>query len=308
MTKTIATIDIGVACSPSQSPMWWPGIMNLLLDAQKSGIEIRSILAASSAVPDHNKNRLTSSDKDSDIQPYAPSDTPDGAIAPIGEKRRNSLTDANRSSAAKSFLTSTSDWMFWIDDDTVPPVGSILKLLQLHRSIVGGVYFLGGPPHNAVAYYQLKDGTYAGLGDYPEGTLVPVDSIGMGCTLIHRSAYEDIMNAYTVLQRPNGSLVPVKKENIFSLNGKEPPKESYVESGVLHMPLVERTSEDKRPWPFYALEYGRTEDHHFCELARSVGHTPYLDTTIICDHWKMLAINNRTRVNYLKKERAAKSD
>jgi hypothetical protein len=42
--------------------------------------------------------------------------------------------------------------------------------------------------------------------------------------------------------------------------------------------------EDYDRFPYYALEWGRTEDHFFCEMARRVGMTIKTDTWRECKH------------------------
>jgi hypothetical protein len=249
--------------------------MTNLLTEQSKGVKIGRIHAVGSALPDHNKNYVIDDQR---------------GVAPREEKRRNELTDANRSTIVGGFLHGDSDWLWFLDDDTVPPKGALSHLLGLGREFVGGVYYLAKPPHNPIAYYRTDDGTYAALLNYPVGGLFQVDSIGMGCTLIHRSVFERIQNQHEVFLRPNGSLIPIHKDKIKG--GEWDAKaEEYVENGVYHMPLTKRHPDDRRPWPFFALEYGRTEDHHFCELAASVGVRPYLDTTLVCNHFKLRAIN-----------------
>jgi hypothetical protein len=281
-------VDIGIACSSAQFSQWWAKIMGFLLQEQSNGVDIGRIHAISSALPDHNKNYVVDNQQ---------------GIAPADVKRRNDLTDANRAALVGGFLHGDSEWLFQIDDDTVPPAGALSHLLSLRREFVGGVYFLGGPPYNVVAYYRLSDGTYAGVLDYPVGQLVAVDSIGMGCTLIHRSVFEKIQAAHVVLSRPNGSLTPVLRSKFeegsaaFEFS-EETPEERFV-NGCLITPLRERHPDDKRPWPFFSMEYGRTEDHHFCELAANVGIRPYLETAVVCDHWKLKAINKADHDRYL---------
>ena len=110
----------------------------------------------------------------------------------------------------------------------------------------------------------------------------------MGCTLIHRSVFEKIQVGHTVFARPDGTLYPV--HNPLVMNFNEPLLQNrppiFMNGGYLHMKVEPIIEEDNRPWPFYALEYGRTEDHWFCELADHVGIKPWLDTSILCGHWK----------------------
>jgi len=181
-------------------------------------------------------------------------------------------------------MSSGADYIFWLDDDTIPPPGTISHLVNLGREIVGGVYFLGNEPFNPVVYFRQENGLYSALYNYAPGTLVRVDSIGMGCTLIHRSVYERIMEGHEVFLRPTGTPLAIPKEQVQDY--EETDGKPYVGGGYYHLPVTRPEPDDERPWPFYAMEYGRTEDHHFCELAANVGIKPYLDTRIECEHWK----------------------
>jgi hypothetical protein len=258
-------VVIGVPCSGSQSPMWWSHIFPALMVEERAGhIVIDAVLTASSALPDHNKNHT------------------------LWSKKRDSLTDINRNTVLSGFLPGKADWIFWIDDDTVPPVGVVHALLQKQRDFICGLYFLPKPPHNPIAYMRQSDGAYTPLWDYPEGALKQVDSVGMGCTLIHRSVYEKIREAHVEFVRPNGSIAVVPKRCVrdtTAVVGKS--QEQFVRYGVLHTYVQPKPPDDDRPFPYYSMEYGRTEDHHFCELAAEVGCKPWVDTTINCSHLKM---------------------
>jgi len=291
----MAKVDIGVACAPHQTKNWWSPVMAMLLGEQEYGnAEIGKIHATSSASPDHNKNHVVSS------SPWN-----------AEEKRRGDLTDANRGAVAGTFLDGDADYLFFMDDDTVPPKGVISHLIGLGRELVGGVYFNTKPPYNPIAYYRREDGLYSAVYDYVHGSLLPVDSMGMGCTLIHRSVFERIQSGHTLFQRPNGSILVVKNEGVVTVGARE---WDMGRGGSLVLTDGERfvfgqdvrrlpNEDDNRAWPFFAMEYGRTEDHHFCELAQSVGIQPYLDTAVTCAHWKYRATG---RKEYRKAELQAR--
>lgn len=262
---------------------FWGGLTALLLQEQQRGLEIGQIMTIGSALPDYNKNNIVG----------AP-------IAPVNEKGRNEKTDANRAEIAKRFLLgsgleeeSKAEWLMWFDDDVVMPSDVISKLLSLDKIAVAGLYFNANPPYNPIAYKRSRDSIgYHTLYDYPFGGLFEVDSVGMGCTLTHRSVFEKILDSYRVYTRPNGSLIPVHNDDIgtmpqgWSMDSISSGRPESVVDGYLVVKLQDPEESDNRAFPFFAMEYGRTEDHHFWELAARVGVRPWVDTTITCGHIK----------------------
>jgi hypothetical protein len=278
------SVDIGVACAAQQDPQWVSGVLaEVLAEVQDKGIRIGKLLFGMTALPDTNKNNNVSD----------PRSEAEAGPAPAHEKRRNSLTDSNRVSVARGFLGGDSEWLWFLDDDTVPPNGALSSLLSLGKDFVGGVYFLGAYPHTPIAYRRTPDGLYAPVVHYPHGALIEVDSIGMGCTLIHRRVFESIMAGHEVFERANGSLavVPHKASGLPGVALPRQAPDTFTANGYLMTRIRPRSADDRRPWPFFALEYGRTEDHHFCELAANVGIRPWLDTSVVCKHIKPRAID-----------------
>lgn len=261
-------VDIAVACSAHQIPHWWARLMGIIQHVQTEGtVELGELRTATGALPDVRKNNQ------------------------IGlMKQRWSLTDANRNKILnEGFLNGKADWIFWIDDDTCPPSNAINQLMSHGREFIAGLYFLPAEPYNPIAYKRDKEsGLYAPIYHYPKGGVFEVDSVGMGCTLIHRSVYEKIRDEHIVFQRQNGSIFPVhisqvKKPITYHIKDKRKP---YVKYGEYREQVIPQETDDDRNFPFYLLEHGRTEDHHFCELADSVGIKPWIDAQVECEHWK----------------------
>ena len=295
----IPRIDIGIACSSHQIPPWWATMWaNLVKEMSRGTFELGQLFAVQSACPDFNKNQSVG-----------------GVFCDPTFGKRNNLTDANRDKITGYFLEggengSKADYIFWNDDDTIFPDQAITRLLRLEKPIAAGLYFNTNPPYNPIAYRKLDNGGYVPLIDYSPGAVLEVDSVGMGCTLIHRSVYEKIMDAYDVFMRPNASLIPIKKDEIHPtaqgptmdqiVNGK---RSAFVD-GYYVMKLEKPKIDGQRQlFPFYALEYGRTEDMYFTELCESVGIRPWVDTGILCEHWKHQARTYEDfRKEYVRRE------
>lgn len=250
-------IDIGIAGNKNQAFDWWSALVPELLRIQYEGqIEVAQFLAVGSA-----------------------------------------LTDYNRNAVVAAFLAGESDAIFWIDDDTVPPPSALERLLQLDTDVAAGVYFRRGLPHDPLAYKRLPNRMYTPMKQFERGEIVPVESVGMGCTLVRRHVYERIQEEYRLFRR-------VENATVMTMHGEDVVEEEAVHPDVLrpdpdvgrvvvgpggrgyHVDaVVEVQAEDlEQDWPFYVLEWGRTEDHYFCEMVQRCGLEILVDTWLDCKH------------------------
>ena len=194
-------------------------------------------------------------------------------------------TDHNRNDIAARFLKTDAEWLFWIDADTIVPAAALQRLMGLGKTLASGLYYGKNPPHPPIAYVKWNK-AYAPIErtqKWEVGEIIPVDATGGGCLLTHRSVYEDIQGNFTVLQRDGGGLVPVHKNDIEGGMDGYHPHDGKVYKGQLRTRMVVPTIENMK-FPFFGLEFGRTEDIWFFELAARVGHKPWLDTGLECGH------------------------
>lgn len=205
-----------------------------------------------------------------------------------------STTDINRNNVAHEFMKSDSDWLFWIDADNPPPIGAIERLMEPGHKLISGLYYGGqiDKEMQPIAYVVNPKGGYHTLKQvkplWNKGEILPVDAVGNGCFLNHRSVFQDILDNYQVFQRLTGGKACVHKDNVKGKVPEEMIKHPYsrqVRKGILYDPIIQYDMTDTH-FPFYMCQYGRTEDYTFCEMARELGHMIWVDTFVEVGHVK----------------------
>jgi len=194
--------------------------------------------------------------------------------------------DIARNRLARDFLTTDAEWSWWVDADNIHQPGTLKRLLDTatNRQMVTGVYVkrIGEP--EPIAYLRLPDGRYETLGNFRRGEIVPVDAAGMGACLIHRSVFEAFDDNYITLMRASGGNVAIHKDDIQGdiFESAENDTDGKVVDGVLQERLY--FPPDPVKVPFFALEYGRTEDYWFFERTKRMGIQLWCDTGVEVGH------------------------
>jgi len=142
-----------------------------------------------------------------------------------------------------------ADYIFFVDDDVLPPINTITKLLSHNKDIVCGLYFSNREPHFPQIFFKNyeddlnKDdpvakwsGKYDCVENYEKDKLIEIDACGAGCMLIKAEVFKKLKLPY-----------------------------------FWYIPK----SEDKPR---------KGEDFYFCEKAKEAGYKIYCDTSIVCKH------------------------
>lgn len=100
--------------------------------------------------------------------------------------------DVARNKCALFCLENGFDYLLFIDDDVVPPVDVVPRLLSHQVNVVGGIYRQKMLPHDWCMFKAgtLPTGQHTKTPIAPNNNLVEVDYIGAGCLMIHRSVFE----------------------------------------------------------------------------------------------------------------------
>jgi hypothetical protein len=193
------------------------------------------------------------------------------------------MTDLSRNTIVDQFLKSDVEWLRWLDADNVDKAGSLRRLLDCRKTLVTGLYTKRDESLEPHAYFRTED-SYERIADYTPGEIIPIEAAGMGGCLVHRSVFEDILKNYRVFNMLGGGVFTIHKDDIHGDVFDESVDEldGKLVDGVLH--LRARQTKIKRPFPFFILADGRTEDYGFFEMAARSGHKLWLDSGVEISH------------------------
>lgn len=202
-------------------------------------------------------------------------------------------TDHNRNKIVAKFLETDAEWLFWVDADTIVPRGAVNRLLAMGKTLASGLYYGKNDPHPPIAYVKANNAfvPLSNTRNWERGEIIAVDASGMGCMLTHRSVFEDIKNQHTVLQRNGGGLLLVHNNDIEGAFEQLHPHDGKVYKGQYRQRVAKPTIVSD--FPFFALEFGRTEDMWFFDHAARCGHKVWLDTSVECGHLRPLAFTGK---------------
>lgn len=142
------------------------------------------------------------------------------------------------------------EWLFFLDDDVIPPADTFRRLANHKKDIVSGLYYRRQEPIHPVAMRFVEVNKQIGVKWVTHGELTPglmeVDLVGGGCLLIHRRVLERM----------------------------KPPWFDW-EIGK------EITDDPTKAQPFNRM----SEDFSFCRRAKhEYGFRVFLDTSVQCEH------------------------
>jgi GT2 family glycosyltransferase len=111
------------------------------------------------------------------------------------------IVDVARNKAVEVCLENDYDYIFWLDDDTFAPMGTIDKFVQQDLDICFALTFQRQEPYHCCAFVWIPDsGTYHPILPARRG-VIPVDSVGMAATLVKTSVYAKMKSPWYLLQQ-----------------------------------------------------------------------------------------------------------
>ncbi len=97
--------------------------------------------------------------------------------------------DQARNEIVNFALQQNADYVFFLDDDVLPPPNALLRLWTHQKDVINGVYWSKSPNPVPLIFRGHMNSPYL---DWHVGELIKIDAAGCGCTLIHTKVFKKI--------------------------------------------------------------------------------------------------------------------
>jgi predicted SAM-dependent methyltransferase len=98
------------------------------------------------------------------------------------------IADA-RNEIVEFALSQGANYIYWLDDDVIPPPDAFLKMYKHRVDIINGVYWSKSNPPMPLLFRNHFEGPYW---DWHVGDLIEIDAAGSGLTLVKTDVYRKI--------------------------------------------------------------------------------------------------------------------
>lgn len=142
--------------------------------------------------------------------------------------------DHARNTGCIKTLELDTQWLFFLDDDVVPPHDAILRLLAHKKPIVSGLYYRRCPPIYPVMLKEIP-GARQWITEFKVPDLLEVDYVGSGCLLIHRDVLNTISKPWFEWKVDREDLPPhqrMSEDFSFCQKAREHGFKIYVDTSV----------------------------------------------------------------------------
>lgn len=185
------------------------------------------------------------------------------------------LVDDAQNLLVQTAVDRNVEWLFLLEDDTIPPVDVYLKFRQHMEAklapIISGLYYIkGSHPPEPLMYRGRGNGAFR---DWTPGELVWVDGVPTGCLFIHRSVFHPLWQDSEEYTLPSAG-GDVKVRRVFESPRKIVWDGDHANTllGTSDLSFCERVITSgvlaKTPWPHLA-----TAEHPFVvDTSMRFGH------------------------------------
>ena len=109
-----------------------------------------------------------------------------------------------------------ADYVMFLDDDVLPPINTITKLISHKKDMVCGLYFAKQEPHFPQIFLKNKENAekYDCVENYERDKLIEIDACGGGCMLIKGEIFKKLKKPY-FWYIPSGENTLRKGEDLY---------------------------------------------------------------------------------------------